>query len=149
MGGAVPGAAGKEGVGLQWGGEGRHVERQDGGGKQADGRRRPAASTLEQETAGGQSAVQTHEHAKQKASPTSAPKSLPSNYHLRQTAPLLEPGTTWDQLVHYSEVPSSSESGKVTKPTTESEQGLGTNRKLQRLKAVSDPGTLAAPGQVT
>lgn len=115
-------------------------------GKQADGRR-PAASTLEQETAVGKRAVQTCEHIKQKAPPTSAPKSLPSNYHLRQTGPLLEPRTTWDQLVHYSEVSSSSESGSVTKPTTESEQGLGTIRKLQRLKTVCNPGTLAGPGR--
>lgn len=94
----------------------------------------------------GQRVVQTCEHTKQKASPTSAPKSLPSNYHLRQTGPLLEPRTTWDQLVHYSEVPSS-ESGSVTKPTTESEQSLGTIRKLQRLKTVCNPGTLAGLGR--
>ena len=70
----------------------------------------------------------------QKASPTSAPKSLPSNYYLKQTGPLLKPRTTRGQPVHCTETPSSSESGNGAKPTTKSEQGLGTNRKLQGLR---------------
>lgn len=86
------------------------------------------------DSSGPERCPDTRNTQSQKALPTSAPKSLPSNYHLRQTGPLLEPRTTWDQLVHDTEVPSSSDSGNVTKPTTESEQDLGTNWSLQRLR---------------
>lgn len=69
------------------------------------------------DSSGPERCPDTRNTQSQKALPTSASKSLPSNYHLRQTGPLLEPRTTWDQLVHDTEMPSSSDSGNVTKPT--------------------------------
>lgn len=83
--------------------EGGHVERQDGEGetgRQAGGilqlppwkRRWQWVGTL----------------PRRKASPTSAPKSLPSNYYLKQTGPLLKPRTARGQPVHCNETPSSS-----------------------------------------